>query len=57
MRRPPQLVWLRLKKAAFVVLTAFGFLVAAPQLLAMGGPDPAVDPVAGDPAWVHVIDD
>ena len=57
MRRPSRLMWLRLKKVMFAVLTALGFLVAAPQLLAMGGPDPAVDPVAGDPAWAHVIDD
>ena len=56
-QRPRRSLWMRLKMIAFTILTTFGFLVAAPQLLAMIGPNPAVDPVPGDPASAHVLND
>ncbi|MDO5067262.1 MAG: hypothetical protein Q4D96_08295 [Propionibacteriaceae bacterium] len=39
----------------FVVLVLVGLVVAVPKLVAMAQPDPAVDPVPGDPAWSHVV--
>lgn len=46
----------RVQTAIFVVLTVLGFLIATPALIEMTRPDPAVDPIPGDPAWAHVTD-
>ncbi len=55
--RPRRPWWVRVKMAVFALLTTLSFAVATPHLLAMTQPDPAVDPVAGDPAWAHVFND
>lgn len=54
--RPRAVLLARLQTLLFVALVVVGCLVAAPKLLAMAQPDPYVDPVPGDPAWVHVAE-
>ncbi len=47
----------RAKAGVFALLVLLGVAIAAPKLWAMTQPDPHLDPVAGDPAWLHVSDE
>lgn len=46
--------WLAVKMVAVGLLAAVGTTVSVQQFVAMGEPNPAVEYVAGDPAWAHV---
>ena len=43
-----------MKVAVVGLLAAVGVAVTAAQFVGMSQPDPAVQYVAGDPAWAHV---
>ena len=45
---------LAMKVAVVGLLAAVGVAVTAAQVVGMSQPDPAVQYVAGDPAWAHV---
>ena len=45
---------LAVKVAAVGLLAAVGVAVTAAQFVGTSQPDPAVQYVAGDPAWAHV---
>ena len=47
----------RVKAVVFALLVLLGTAIAAPKLWEMTQPDPHLDPVAGDPAWLHVSDE